>query len=151
MHENGNASPAERVAEAVAAEARKDIDASEFAGAARAAMDHLLEHSEWEIVPDLTDTASCALAADYVSFGTRFGAPGGSSSDYLAGAAWAAASKLGLRIVSVDEEASRLLLSEVAEGALDPVGYLDDMRTSGVLDLIGGRSSEPARTPARAR
>lgn len=39
----------------------------------------------------------------------------------------------------------------VAEGALDPVGYLDDMRTSGVLDLIGGRSSEPARTPARAR
>ena len=145
------ATPGERVAEAVAAEARRDVDVREFAGTAREAMEHLLEHSEWEIVPDLTDTASCALAADYVSFGTRFGAPGGSRSDYLAHAAWAAASKLGLRIVSVDEEASQLLLSEVAEGALDPVGYLDDMRRSGVLDLIGDRSADASRTPVRAR
>lgn len=128
---------AESILSSVRTEVSRDFDVSDFADDARRAVSHLLAHSDWTSTDGDSDKASLDVIRSYVSWGSKFGIPGGSRSDYIGDAVYRACSDNGIVINSVDGEATANLLSEIAESALYPDYELDCIRESemsGILD-----------------
>lgn len=128
---------AESILSSVRSEVSRDLDVSEFADDACHAVSHLLGHSDWISTDGDSDKVSLNIIRSYVSWGSEFGIPGGSRSDYIGDAVYSACSDKGIVINSVDGEATAILLSEIAESALYPDYELDCIRESemsGILD-----------------
>lgn len=129
----------ESILSSVRTEVSRDFDVSAFADDARRAVSHLLDHSDWISTDNDSDKVSLDIIRSYVSWGSKFGIPGGSRSDYIGDAVYRACSDKGIVINSVDGEATAILLSEISESALYPDYELDRIRESemsGILDRM---------------
>lgn len=128
---------AESILSSVRTEVSRDFDVNEFADDACRAVSHLFAHSDWTSTDGNSDKASLDIIGSYASWGSKFGIPGGSRSDYIGDAVYRACSDKGIVINSVDGEATAILLSEIAESVLYPSYELDCIRESkmsGILD-----------------
>lgn len=128
---------AKSILSSVRTEVARDFDVSEFADDARRAVSHLLAHSDWTSTDGDSDKVSLDIIGSYVLWGSKFGIPGGSRSDYIGDAVYRACSDKGIVINSVDGEATAILISEITESALYPDYELDSIRESemsGILD-----------------
>lgn len=135
----------ESILSSVRSEVAHDFDVGEFADDARRAVSHLLAHSNWTSTDDDSDKVSLDVIRSYVSWGSEFGIPGGSRSDYIGDAVYRACSDKGIVINSVDGEATAILLSEIAESALYPDYELDRIRESEMPGILDATALQPDR------